>query len=76
MVQATSGQIKPSQLHSHIDGGLHGALSDLMQRVVVDLSDRRLGLLSVLQIWQDPFLDVSLAFVVRWGEVISLEQGC
>jgi hypothetical protein len=47
-----------------------------MQRVLVDLSDQRLGLLSVLQIWRGLFLDVSLAFVVSQGEVVSLEQGC
>jgi hypothetical protein len=47
--------------------------------VLVDLLDRQLGLLAVLQIWQDLFLNVSLAFVVThdnargWGEVDALE---
>jgi hypothetical protein len=50
--------------------------------VLVDLLDRQLGLLAVLQIWRDLFLDVSLAFVVihdnAWGrdEVDALERGC
>jgi hypothetical protein len=47
--------------------------------VLVDLSGRQLGLLAVLQIWRDLFLDVSLAFVVVHdgtgdrGEVVLLE---
>jgi hypothetical protein len=32
--------------------------------VLVDSSDRRLGLIVFLQIWRDQFLDVSLAFVL------------
>jgi hypothetical protein len=50
--------------------------------VLVDLLDQQLGLLAVLQIWRDLFLDVSLAFVVIHdraggrGEVDALERGC
>jgi hypothetical protein len=42
--------------------------------VLVDISDRQLGLLVVLQIWRDLFLGVSLAFADGRGEVVSLEQ--
>jgi hypothetical protein len=47
--------------------------------VLTDPTDRQLGLLAGLQIWQDQFLGVSLAFVVLrdgaggWGEVILLD---
>ena len=51
--------------------------------MLVGLSDQQLGLLVVPQIWRDPFLVVSLAFVVirdddagGRGEVVLLEQGC
>lgn len=50
--------------------------------MLVDLSGRRLGLLVVLQIWRDLFLNVSLAFVVvhdgpgGQGEVVLLERRC
>jgi hypothetical protein len=50
--------------------------------VLVDLSSRQLDLLAVLQIWRDPFLDVSLTSIIVHdgaggrGEVDALEQGC
>jgi hypothetical protein len=50
--------------------------------VLVDPLDRQRGLLAVLQIWQDLFVDVSLVHVVihggarGWGEVGALEHGC
>jgi hypothetical protein len=36
----------------------------------------QLGLLAILQIWQDLFLGVSLAYAGGRGEVVSLERGC
>jgi hypothetical protein len=50
--------------------------------VLVDLLGRQLGLLAILLISRDLFLDVSLAFVIMYdgargrGEVDALEQGC
>jgi hypothetical protein len=41
--------------------------------VLVDLSDWQPGLLTVLQMWRDLFLDVSPAFAGGQGEVVSLE---
>jgi hypothetical protein len=50
--------------------------------VLADFLDRRLGFLTILQIWRDQFLGVSLTFVVihggagGWDEVDSPERGC
>jgi hypothetical protein len=44
--------------------------------VLVDLSDWQPGLLTVLQMWWDLFLDVSPAFAGGQDEVVSLEWGC
>jgi hypothetical protein len=50
--------------------------------VLVELFDRQLGLVIILQIWRDLFLDMSLAFIViddsagGQGEVDDLEREC
>jgi hypothetical protein len=39
-------------------------------------SDRQLDLLAVLQIWQDLFLGMLLAYAGGRGKVVLLERGC